>query len=127
MAYYLRHYFNPDFDYQRAKPGGGLGNDDGADVYSLGYAQNVISGQILAEIVPLEEAGADYDKRFTREVPELPQGPNTRIDPRYPRFLLSDAKGYVFYNDGKITVKKLLNVRQDVSFATGNIYFHPGR
>ena len=123
MAYYLRHYFNPDFDYQRAKPGGGLGNDDGADVYSLGYAQNVISGQILAEIVPLEEAGADYDKRFTREVPELPQGPNTRIDPRYPRFLLSDAKGYVFYNDGKITVKKLLNVRQDVSFATGNIYF----
>lgn len=123
MAYYLKHYFNPDFDYQRAKPGGGLGNDDGADVYSLGYAQNVISGQILAEIVPLEEAGADHDKRFVREVPELPQGPNTRIDPRYPRFLLSDAKGYVFYNEGKITVKKLLNVRQDVSFATGNIYF----
>lgn len=123
MAYYLKHYFNPDFDYQRAKPGGGLGNDDGADVYSLGYAQNVISGQILAEIVPLEEAGADHDKRFVREVPELPQGPNTRIDPGYPRFLLSDAKGYVFYNEGKITVKKLLNVRQDVSFATGNIYF----
>lgn len=123
MAYYLKHYFNTDFDYQRAKPGGGLGTDESADVYSLGYAQNVISGQILAEIVPLEEAGPNIDKRYVRESAELPAGPNTRIDPAYPRYLLADAKGYVFYNDGKITVKSLLNVRQDVSFATGNIYF----
>ena len=123
MQYYLRHYFNPDFDHQRARPGGGLGTDENADVYSLGYAQNVIAGQILAEIIPLSEAGEKYDTRFVLETEELPAGPNTRIDPAYPRYLLSDAKGYVFYNAGKITVKSLLNVRQDVSFRTGNIFF----
>lgn len=123
MQYYLRHYFNPDFDYQRAKPGGGLGTDETADVYSLGYAQNVISGQILAEIVPLDQVTEEPDKRFIRDSPELPAGPNTRINPDFPRYLLADAKGYVFYNNGKITVKSLLNVRQDVSFRTGNIFF----
>lgn len=123
MQYYLRHYFNPDFDYQRARPGGGLGTDENADVYSLGYAQNVIAGQILAEIVPLEEAGKDIDKRCIRDTAELPAGANTKIDPRYPRFLLAATKGYVFYNNGKITVKGLLNVRKDVSFHTGNIFF----
>lgn len=123
MQYYLRHYFNPDYDYQRAMPGGGLGTDENADVYSLGYAQNVIPGQILAEIVPLEEAGANIDKRCIRDTNELPAGPNTRIDPAYPRFLLAATKGYVFYNNGKITVKGLLNVRKDVSFHTGNIFF----
>lgn len=123
MAYYLKHYFNPDFDHQRAKPGGGMGTDENADVYSLGYAQNVIAGQILAEIVPLEQAPADRDKRFIRETDALPAGANTRIDPAYPNYLLSAAKGYVFYNNGQITVKTLLNVRQDVSFHTGNIFF----
>lgn len=123
MRYYLRHYFNPDFDHQAAKPGGGLGNDDGADVYSLGYAQNVIAGQILAEIMPAEKAPKDADKRWYRDTESLPQGPNTRIDPQYPQYLVADSKGYVFYNDGKITVKRLLNVRQDVSFHTGNIFF----
>lgn len=123
MQYYLKHYFNPDFDYQRAKPGGGLGTDDGADVYSLGYAQNVIAGQILAEMIPLDALQEEADKRFVRSSPELPGGANTRVDPAYPQYLLADAKGYVFYNEGKITVKSLLNVRQDVSFRTGNIFF----
>lgn len=123
MQYYLRHFFNPDFDHQKAKPGGGLGVDENADVYSLGYAQNVIDGQLLAEIVPLDKLEEEPDKRFIRNTPELPQGANTRVDPNHPQFLLADSKGYVFYNDGKITVKSLLNVRQDVSFHTGNIFF----
>lgn len=123
MKYYLRHYFNPDFDHQRAKPGGGLGTDEGADVYSLGYAQNAIPGQILAEILPADKAPPDADKRYFRDSAELPAGANTRVDPAWPNYLLSAAKGYVFYNQGKITVKSLLNVRQDVSFHTGNIYF----
>ena len=123
MQYYLRHFFNPDFDHQRAKPGGGLGTDENADVYSLGYAQNVIAGQILAEVLPLDKVEEPVDKRFILSKPELPQGANTRIDPAYPQYLLADSKGYVFYNEGKITVKSLLNVRQDVSFRTGNIFF----
>lgn len=123
MQYYLKHYFNPDFDHQRAKPGGGLGIDENADVYSLGYVQNVIAGQVLAEMIPLDQAPPDKDPRFIRDTNEFPAGPNTKIDPAYPNFLLADTKGYVFYNAGKITVKSLLNVRQDVSFHTGNIFF----
>lgn len=123
MQYYLRHFFNPDFDHQQVKPGGGLGVDENADVYSLGYAQNVIDGQLLAEIVPLSEAGPDVDKRFILSKPEFPQGANTRVEPDHPQYLFADSKGYVFYNEGKITVKSLLNVRQDVSFRTGNIFF----
>lgn len=97
--------------------------DENADVYSLGYAQNVIAGQILAEIIPLDQLKEKPDPRFIRESAELPAGPNTRIDPAYPNYLLAASKGYVFYNAGKITVKTLLNVRQDVSFYTGNIFF----
>lgn len=123
MQYYLRHYFNPDFDYLRAKPGGGAGVDENADLYSLGYVQNVIAGQILAEIVPLDELEEKPDPRFILHREEFPAGANTRVDPAFPRYLLSDAKGYVFYNEGQITVKRLLNVRQDVCFHTGNIFF----
>ena len=123
MRYYLRHYFNPDFDHLRAKPAGGVGTDDGADLYSLGYVQNVIAGQILAELVPLDEVEEEPDPRFILSAPEFPAGANTRVDPAYPRYLLAAAKGYVFYNEGQITVKSLLNVRKDVSFHTGNIFF----
>ena len=119
MQYYLRHYFNPDFDYLRPKPG--IGEDgESSDLYSLGYVQNVIAGQLLAEVIPLEQAGAEPDPRFVLSRPVLPGGANTRVDPNY---LLSTSNGYVFYNNGKITVKRLLNVRQDVSFRTGNIFF----
>ena len=123
MRYYLRHYFNPDFDYLRAKPGGGVGTDENADLYSLGYVQNVIAGQILAEMVPLDELEEEPDPRFVRSGEDFPAGANTRVDPAYPRYLLATAKGYVFYNEGRITVKSLLNVRRDVSFHTGNIFF----
>ena len=120
MQYYLRHYFNPDFDYLNLKPSGDNGK---TDVYSLGYVQNVIAGQVLAELVPLDHAGPHKDSRFVLENAAFPMGSNTRIDPRYPNYLLAASKGYVFYLNGKITVKTLLNVRQDVSFQTGNIFF----
>lgn len=120
VQYYLRHYFNPDFDYLHLKPGGENGS---SDVYSLGYVQNVIAGQVLAELVPLQSAEPGFDRRFILETHAFPMGGNTRVDPRYPSYLLAAAKGYVFYLNGKITVKSLLNVRQDVSFQTGNIFF----
>jgi len=120
VQYYLRHYFNPDFDYLNLKPSGDNGK---SDVYSLGYVQNVIAGQVLAELVPLDAAGPKVDQRFILENDAFPMGGNTRVDPRYPNYLLAAAKGYVFYLNGKITVKTLLNVRQDVSFQTGNIFF----
>jgi uncharacterized protein (DUF342 family) len=132
MNYYLRHYFNPDFNHLHPKPAVKDGADDSSDLYSLGYVQNVIDGQVLAEIIPLDQvgqigqadqAGEDIDPRFIQEDPALPAGANTRIDPEYPQYLLAAANGYVFYIAGKITVKCLLNVRRDVSFQTGNIFF----
>ena len=120
VQYYLRHYFNPDFDYLNLKPSGDNGK---SDVYSLGYVQNVIAGQVLAELVPLDASGPKVDQRFILENEAFPMGGNTRVDPRHPNYLLAAAKGYVFYLNGKITVKTLLNVRQDVSFQTGNIFF----
>ena len=120
VQYYLRHYFNPDFDYLNLKPGGDNGS---SDVYSLGYVQNVIAGQVLAELTPLTAAESGYDKRFVLDKAVFPMGGNTHVDPRYPNYLLASSKGYVFYLNGKITVKTLLNVRQDVSFQTGNIFF----
>lgn len=121
MQYYLRHYFNPDFDYLNLKPGDSADGKQG--LYTFGYAQNVITGQLLAEIIPLEQLEGKPDPRFVLDKPELPVGPNTRVDPAYPNYLLSDANGYVFYYKDKITVKGLLNVRQDVAFHTGNIFF----
>ncbi len=120
LQYYLRHYFNPDFDYLNLKPGG---EGETSDVYSLGYVQNAINGQVLAELVPLDQVTEKCDPRFILARPEFPMGTNTRIDPAYPNFLLSAVNGYVFYLNGRITVKNLLNVRKDVSFETGNIFF----
>ncbi|MBO4301451.1 MAG: DUF342 domain-containing protein [Desulfovibrio sp.] len=120
MQYYLRHYFNPDFDYLHLKPGG---EDDASDVYSLGYVQNAICGQVLAELVPLDQVTEKRDPRFILDQPTFPMGANTCTAPSNPNFLLSTINGYVFYLDGNITVKNLLNVRKDVSFETGNIFF----
>ncbi|MDR2696594.1 MAG: FapA family protein [Deltaproteobacteria bacterium] len=124
-TYYLRHYFDPDMDHLALKPR--VSSGDEADRYNLGYVQNTINGQVLAEVVPLTEIGnttlTSLNPRFFLAEPVLPQGPNTRIDPRYPQYLLADANGYVFYHEGAITVKKLLNVRGDVDFHTGNIFF----
>ena len=124
-TYYIRHYFNPDMDHNALKP---YASSDGrADRHNLGYVQNVISGQVLAELVPATELGNtplnSLNPRFLLSEATLPQGPYTRVDPNYPQYLLADANGYVFYHEGLITVKKLLNVRRDVDFTTGNIFF----
>jgi uncharacterized protein (DUF342 family) len=123
--YYLRHYFDPDMNYHALKPR--VLSDHEADRYNLGYVQNVISGQVLAQTVPLDDLSdappVSLDPRFLLDEPILPQGPNTRVEPDYPQYLLADANGYVFYLNNLITVKKVLNVRSDVDFHTGNIFF----
>lgn len=43
----LKHFFNPDFDYQNLKP---VEKTDGSvDYYNMGYVQSVITGQVLAQ------------------------------------------------------------------------------
>jgi uncharacterized protein (DUF342 family) len=123
MPYYVRHHFDPDFDYNRLSPRERA--DGGVDHYDLGYVQNVAQGQLLAEIVDMEDAGPEMDKRFVLEYPVFPAGANTRVDPANERRLLAAVSGYVFRADGLIHVHDLLNVRRHVDFHTGNITF-PG-
>lgn len=121
--YYLMHHFNPDFDRLHLKPSENGTEATGADLYNLGYAQNVLAGQKLAELIPINEPGPGQDPRFCSDQPILPVGFNTCVDPSNPLALLATASGHVFYMNDKITVKTLLNVPQDVDFKTGNIFF----
>ncbi|WP_432734775.1 DUF342 domain-containing protein [Maridesulfovibrio sp. FT414] len=118
----LRHYFDPDFDYQNLKPV--EKNDGSVDYYNMGYVQSVIVGQVLAQWA--EDIGDGPCPLGYRHLPakKFPRGANTRINPDNPDQLIATRNGYVFYNeDGLITVKELLNVRGDVNLSTGNIFF----
>lgn len=118
----LKHYFDPDFDYQNLKPV--EKNDGSVDYYNMGYVQSVIVGQVLAQWTEHPEEGdcpIGY-RHFMKK--EFPRGPNTKINPDNSDQLIATRNGYVFYNDdGLISVKELLNVRGDVSLSTGNIFF----
>ncbi|WP_027367557.1 FapA family protein [Desulfocurvibacter africanus] len=122
MPYVLKHSFDPDFDHLHLKPK----DNDGerVDHFNLGYAQNVRKGHVLAEweeVSPRQAAA--LDGRFIFKDKHFPAGANCFVHPKNPDKLLAAADGYVFYLDGKITVKSELNVRGGVDFRTGNIDF----
>ncbi|WP_461208790.1 FapA family protein [Desulfocurvus sp. DL9XJH121] len=121
MPYFLRHHFDPDFDYQNLKPRERA--DGRVDHYNMGYVQNVARGQVLAEWVASEDEAGECSVPVTFEHKTFPAGMNTEVDPENPDRLLAAAPGYVFYDQGLICVKKTLNVRRDVDFHTGNIQF----
>lgn len=122
MPYFLSHHFDPDFDHQKLSPlvleGGGV------DHRNLGYVQNVLKGDVLAhwEEVPSHQVD-QYDPRFLYEHKTFPMGHNCLVDPDSPDLLRAAADGYVFYLDGAIHVKRVLNVRGDVDYHTGDIRF----
>ncbi|MEG2173277.1 MAG: FapA family protein [Desulfovibrionaceae bacterium] len=120
MSYYLQHYFDPSRDHLHLKPRQGAAENSA--LFDLGYVQNAIAGQVLAQLLPLEQVKNPHP-RYILDKAVLPVGPNTCIAPDRPQYLLATANGYVFYYDGLITVKRLLNVRGDVNFHTGNIFF----
>jgi uncharacterized protein (DUF342 family) len=123
MAYYIRHFFNPDFSHEHLRPS--TLNDGDVSQHYLGYVQNVIAGQVLAEVINLDEHPefVDCDPRFVFPERIFPCGPNCMPHPDFPLRILAQTSGYVFYHQGLITVKRLLNVRRDVDFHTGNIMF----
>lgn len=123
MAYYLRHYFNPDFNHKKLRPE--TLKDGDVSQHYLGYVQNVVAGQVLAEVINLDENPdyTGYDPRFIFPDKIYPVGPNCMPHPKDPSRIVAATNGYVFYHEGLITVKHLLNVRQDVNFHTGNIVF----
>ncbi len=122
MWYYIRHYFDPDFDYQHLKP---ITDSKGqVNMRNLNYVQNVVKGQVLAEILPLDNSVSPMpEKRFIMREAVLPAGANTMPDPENPHRLLAAQNGFVFYYNKQITIKHLLNVRRSVDMHTGNIAF----
>lgn len=122
MWYYIRHYFKHDFDYTQLKPA--ADSKGVVDLRNLNYVQNVVKGEVLAEILSLEKDVSPLpEKRFIMPEPVLPVGDNTEIDPENPDRLISSISGYVFYHNNKITVKHLLNVRRSIDLHTGHIAF----
>lgn len=125
MPYLLVPHFDPDFDHQHITPREQA--DGTVDHYNLGYTQNVVAGQVLAELRDVGEKHAALeareDPRFVMDQPVLPAGPNTAPAKDNPRQLVATCNGYVFLHEGRIHVKKVLNVRGDVDFHTGNIFF----
>jgi uncharacterized protein (DUF342 family) len=123
MPYYVRHFFDPDFTHEKLKPN--VLKDGNVDMHYLGYVQNVIPGQVLAEVLNLDEHPDldNYNPRFIFPERVFPCGPNCEPHPDFPSRILARTSGYVFYHNGLITVKHLLNVRRDVDFHTGHIIF----
>jgi uncharacterized protein (DUF342 family) len=118
MSYYLKHFFDPDFDYRHLRP-----REDAqghVDHRKLGYVQNVVEGQTLAEWRPAEESP---EGRFLYEEKVFPAGQGVGPDPEAPDRLVALVNGYVWYEDGLIHVKDRLNVRRDVDYHTGDIDF----
>ena len=122
MPYYLKHRFDPDFNHLKRKPSE---REDGRlDHYNLNYVQNVLKGDVLAEWQEVSEHDtAELDQRYIYPKKVFPKGPRVEVNPENPDQLLAADDGYVFYDAGHIRVKKLLNVRQDVDFSTGNVSF----
>ncbi len=120
--FYLHHYFEPDFSHVRRTPQ--PSSFGASELRYLGYVQNIVAGQVLAEIIDLEEFPDTHcDPRFIYSNRHLPVGPNCQLHPENPNKIIAAVNGYVFYHNGLISVKKLLNVRGNVGFHTGNIFF----
>ena len=122
MPYLLHHHFDPDFDHTQLQPREMA--DGTVDHYDLNYVQNVIQGQVLAELreIPSDEA-LNYESRFVRDTPDFPLGRNCSVNPDNPNQLLADANGFALYEDDVISVRRTLNIRRDVDFHSGNILF----
>jgi uncharacterized protein (DUF342 family) len=119
MSYFLKFHFDPDFERHRLRP---KSREDGSvDQFDLGYAQNVVSGQILAEWEVLEPGAAPPEGAVVSEDLAFPCGAGCRPDPASPSRLLATVNGHVAYADGLITVRETLALGHDVDFHTGNI------
>lgn len=100
-------FFDPDFNYRSLKP---KEKEDGKmDFYNLGYVQNVIRNQVIAEFLEISPEEVDkYDERFIYKERNFPIGSNCAVNPKNPNQLISLVNGYVFYDEkGNISVKKI--------------------
>jgi uncharacterized protein (DUF342 family) len=122
MAYYLRHFFDPGFDHMHLKP---RQRENGTvDHLDLGYVQNVVREQVVAQWEEVSEEEAErLPSRWVAEAPRNVAGDNCAMNPADPAQVVALKNGYVYYLDGLIAVKGLLNVRRNVDYHTGNVAF----
>lgn len=123
MAFFLKHFFDPDFNHLDIKSKVGQGGR--VDHLNRDYVHNVIAGEVLAEWIEVgDEEIQNHDPRYISARKFFPLGPNCLTDPQNQDRILAAVNGYVYYDaDRNIAVKTLLNIRRDVDYATGNISF----
>ncbi len=119
MSYVLKFHFDPDFERRRLRPKDR--GDGSVDQYDLGYAQNVVAGQLLAEWEELSPDDPAEPGALTSEDLAFPSGAGCRPDASNPTRLLAAVNGHVSFADGRITVRETLAVGRDIDFHTGNI------
>lgn len=119
MRYVLQFHFDPDFERHRLRP---KSREDGSvDQFDLGFAQNVVTGQVLAEWIEADEAPDFGPEAVFSENLAFPCGCGCRVDPEEPHSLLAAVNGHVSYAGGLISVHETLTIGRDVDFHTGNI------
>ena len=119
MPYQLRFFFDPDYERRRLRP---KNRDDGSvDQFDLGYAQNVVTGQVLATWEALSPDAVPPGDAIISDTLAFPCGSGCRVDPADPERLLATVNGHVDFGDGRISVRETLTVGRDIDFHTGNI------
>jgi hypothetical protein len=119
MPYVLKFFFDPDFERRRLRP---KSRDDGTvDQYDLGYVQNVVTGQVLAEWETFDLNAPPPLEAILSDDMAFPHGEGCRVDPQNPVQLLAAVNGHVAFTDGRVTVRETLSIGRDIDFHTGNI------
>jgi uncharacterized protein len=119
--YFLKLHFDPDFAERRLAPK--ARNDGTVDQRDLGFVQNVVAGQVVAEWVEVPGDPKAFDPRFLSAEKNFPVGPGCRIDPSDPDKLLAAVNGYVILEKSRVVVNTTLTIDRDIDFHTGNIVF----
>ena len=121
MPYFLKHYFDPDWDPLKLKPQEQA--DGSVNHHERHFVKNVAAGDLIAEWVPLEEAGENPDERFIAGEKSFPAGKGTGIRRDHPDKLFAAVDGYALYKEGRILVRDTLTVHADINYYTGNVDF----
>jgi uncharacterized protein (DUF342 family) len=104
--------------------------DGSVDHYNLDLIQVVEKDSVLTEKTPLVEGQPGITIRGNTLVPykgkdaRMAAGANVRLSEDDTK-LYAEVSGHVVYKDGKVHVYPVFEVKDDVSFSTGNIRF-PG-
>jgi len=121
MPFFLKHYFDPDWDPVKLKPAEQA--DGSVNHHEREFVKNVAAGDLIAEWIPVEEAGEGLDERFISEEKAFPAGKGTGIRREAPDKLFAAVDGYVCYKEGRILVRNPLTVHSDIDYHTGNVNF----